>query len=128
MTGDAPLGTEEWGSDAQGRLNQAPPELVAAMIDGLEDFASAPAFKAARRALFGELRLSHTSILFEGGCGTGAALPDLVDVMGRGARITATDPTVAFIERARARARELGAENATYETGLSRHRFRERHF
>jgi ubiquinone/menaquinone biosynthesis C-methylase UbiE len=98
-------------------LNQAPPEVVAAMIDGLEDAGTLPAFKEARQALFRELRLSPQSGVFEGGCGTGAALRDLIEVMGHAAHVTGIDPTTAFVERARERARQLGAVNATYDIG-----------
>ena len=55
--------------------------------------------------------------MIEAGCGTGAALSDILFVVGKKGRITGIDPTKAFVESGRTRATKLGAPNARYEIG-----------
>ena len=55
--------------------------------------------------------------MIEAGSGTGAALSDILSVVGKKGRITGIDPTKAFVEDARSRALKLGVSNARYEIG-----------
>jgi SAM-dependent methyltransferase len=55
--------------------------------------------------------------VIEAGCGTGAALPDVLAVVGTNGRVVGIDATYAFVDRARIRARDLGASGARYEVG-----------
>jgi ubiquinone/menaquinone biosynthesis C-methylase UbiE len=105
---------QEWRSDFFGGLNQMPPEPVGLIAQVLEAMATEPAFHTARRALFRDLGLGPGSRVLEGGCGTGAALPDLLETVGASGRIVGTDVTEAFLAQARERAGRLGAKNAEY--------------
>jgi ubiquinone/menaquinone biosynthesis C-methylase UbiE len=107
---------EAWGSDFFGTLNTLPPETVALVAGVLEAMATEPTFQRARREMLADLHLRPTARVLDAGCGTGAALPDLLEVGGRELEITGVDPTDAFLERARQRANELGAR-ACFESG-----------
>jgi len=108
---------EDWAADFFGEVNQMPAEAVTGLDGILGAMGTEPGFKAARRALLRDLRLKAGKTVFEAGCGSGAALPDLIDLMGREARITATDPTTGFVELATKRALEAEAKNARYAVG-----------
>jgi ubiquinone/menaquinone biosynthesis C-methylase UbiE len=105
-----------WGSDFFGGLNELPPEPIELIAGVLEAMRTEPAFQNARRDALGELGLARGSRVLDAGCGTGAALPDLLEVAGRGIDVRGVDPTRAFLERARQRAAELEA-SATYDEG-----------
>lgn len=94
-----------------------PPEPVAGISHILEAMSSLPAYRDARQWLLRNLGISHGSSVIEAGCGTGAALPEVLDVVGSNGRITGNDPTKAFVDSARTRAEKLGARNARYEIG-----------
>ncbi|MBV9358416.1 MAG: methyltransferase domain-containing protein [Chloroflexi bacterium] len=78
---------------------------------------SEPGFRAARRWLLDELGLRDGTSVLEGGCGTGVALPDLLEVGGHNLQVLGVDPTQLFVDRARARVEELGAAQAAYQLG-----------
>jgi ubiquinone/menaquinone biosynthesis C-methylase UbiE len=107
----------DWGSDFFGALNELPPEPVTGISHTLEAMATLPAYHDARRWLLQNLGISTGSSVIEAGCGTGAALSDILNLVGTSGRITGTDPTRAFVEFARVRAEKLGAANARYEIG-----------
>lgn len=94
-----------------------PSEPVTGIGHVLEAMSTLPAYRDARQWLLQNLGISHGSSVIEAGCGTGAALPDVLSIVGMNGRIAGNDPTNAFIESARARAKKLGAHNARYETG-----------
>src|SRR4051794_631855 len=104
--------TQEWGSDFFGTLNQLPPEPVMGIGGILETMNALPAFRDARRWMLGQLGLAPGSAVLEGGCGTGVALPDLLDIVGASGRVAGVDPTEAFIATARERATKAGATTA----------------
>jgi ubiquinone/menaquinone biosynthesis C-methylase UbiE len=106
-----------WKSDFFGQLNAMPPEPVTALARVLEAMSTEPTFRGARRALVQDLALPSVGRVLEGGCGTGAALPDLLAVVGPAGQIVGIDPTEAFIVTARERAARLGARHADYRVG-----------
>lgn len=110
-------GAGAWASDFFGGLNALPPEAIAVLTQVLEAMATQPGFQQARRAMVHELGLAAGSRVLDGGCGTGAALADLAEVVGTQGQIVGVDPTTAFIARARQRAAEAGIPNAVYQTG-----------
>src|SRR5919108_127835 len=112
-TGTA-VDTDQWRSDFFGDVNEMPPEPVSLIAEVLEAMSSEPGFRAARRALIQDLRLSEGGHVAEVGCGTGAALPDLLGAVGAGGLVSGADPSRPFLERARERASRLGA-GAAYE-------------
>jgi ubiquinone/menaquinone biosynthesis C-methylase UbiE len=116
-TGEKHRVAADWGSDFFGTLNDMPPEPVAGIGHVLEAMATFPAYVDARQWLLRNLGISKGSSVIEAGCGTGAALPDIVSIVGNQARIAGNDPTKAFVASARARAEKLGARNAQYEIG-----------
>jgi ubiquinone/menaquinone biosynthesis C-methylase UbiE len=83
----------------------------------LEAMATLPGYSDARRWLLQNLGISQGSAVNEAGCGTGAALSDILPIVGMNGRIIGIDPTKAFVESARMRAERLGASNARYEIG-----------
>jgi ubiquinone/menaquinone biosynthesis C-methylase UbiE len=103
-----------WGSDFFGTLNELPPEPVGLIAGVLEAMRTEPAFQAARRAVLADLCLGAGARVLDAGCGTGAALPDLLDMAGPEVEVVGVDPTEAFLARARERANGLGAK-ARYE-------------
>jgi len=107
----------DWNSDFFGTLNEMPPEPVAGIGQILEAMVSLPAYREARQWLLGNLGLAQGSAVFEAGCGTGAALREVLEVVGAGGRVAGNDPTRAFVASARLRAEKLGARNARYDTG-----------
>ena len=107
----------DWGSDFFGTLNEMPPEPVTGISQVLETMSTLSAYQDARRWLFQNLGIGQGSAVMEAGCGTGAALSDIVSVVGPKGRIVGNDPTKAFVESARARAGKQGASNAQYELG-----------
>ena len=109
--------TREWGSDFFGTLNQLPPEPVAGIGGILEAMNGLPAFRDARQWMLRHLGLSPGSAVLEGGCGTGVALADLLEIVGPMGRVAGVDPTESFITTARVRATEAGATQARYEVG-----------
>src|SRR5207237_370072 len=109
--------TEGWGADFFGTLNEFPPEPVAGIGGILETMRTLPAFQDARRWVLRNLHLTAGSAILEAGCGTGAALPDVLEIVGTGGRISGVDPTDAFIATARDRARRSGAAHAQYDVG-----------
>jgi ubiquinone/menaquinone biosynthesis C-methylase UbiE len=115
-----PHGTEEWGADFFGTLNQMPPEPVAAIAQVLEAMRTEPVFQRARREMLQLLGVTAQAMVLDVGCGTGAALPNLIDLAGREVRVTGIDPTEAFLALARERAARLGAAGARYERGDAR--------
>lgn len=110
-------GAADWGSDFFGTLNEMPAEPVTGIGHILEAMATLPAYRDARQWLLKNLGLSQGSSVIEAGCGTGAALSDILSVVGEKGRITGNDPTKAFVENARSRALKLGVSNARYEIG-----------
>jgi ubiquinone/menaquinone biosynthesis C-methylase UbiE len=112
-----PRSAADWGSDFFGTLNEMPAEPVTGISHILEAMATLPAYHDARQWLLQNLGISQGSSVIEAGCGTGAALSDVLSVVGKKGRITGNDPTKAFVESARARAEQLGAANARYEIG-----------
>lgn len=105
-----------WGSDFFGTLNALPPEPVALIAQVLEAMRTEPAFQRARRVMLTQLQLEPGMHVLDAGCGTGAALPDLLEIAGTGIHVTGVDPTDAFLALARERASQLGCE-AHYEPG-----------
>ena len=110
-------GGAEWGSDFFGTLNEMPAEPVTGIAHILEAMATLPAYRDARQWLLQNLGLAQGSSVIEPGCGTGAALSDILSVVGKKGRITGIDPTKAFVEGARTRAAKLGVLNTRYEVG-----------
>jgi ubiquinone/menaquinone biosynthesis C-methylase UbiE len=110
-------GSEEWGSDFFGGLNELPPEPVAGIGQVLDTMATLPAFQEARRWLLGSLGVPAGGSILEAGCGNAASHADLHAIVGPGGRIAGVDPTKAFIETARSRTGGQGPARATYETG-----------
>ena len=110
-------GAADWGSDFFGTLNEMPVEPVAGIGHILEAMATLPAYHDARQWLLKNLGISEGSSVIEAGSGTGAALSDILSVVGKKGRITGIDPTKAFVEDARTRALKLGVSNARYEVG-----------
>jgi ubiquinone/menaquinone biosynthesis C-methylase UbiE len=110
-------GAADWGSDFFGTLNEMPAEPVTGIGHILEAMATLPAYRDARQWLLQNLGISQGSSVIEAGCGTGAALSDILLVVGQKGRINGIDPTNAFVESARTRAAKLGAPNARYEIG-----------
>jgi ubiquinone/menaquinone biosynthesis C-methylase UbiE len=107
----------QWGSDFFGTLNELPPEPIIALDHVLEAMRTLPAFEDARQWALSNLGISQGAAILEAGCGTGAALSDLLELVGADGRIVGVDPTKSFVERARERAKQLDAPNAHYETG-----------
>jgi ubiquinone/menaquinone biosynthesis C-methylase UbiE len=107
----------EWGADFFGGLNDLPPEPVAGIGQILEAMATLPAYRDARRWALGNLNAADGGSILEGGCGTGAALPDVLAVVGNAGRIAGFDPTSAFIDAACDRAGNSAATNARYQIG-----------
>jgi ubiquinone/menaquinone biosynthesis C-methylase UbiE len=107
----------EWGADFFGTLNQMPPEPIGLLIHVLEAMGSEPAFRAARREMLRALELTPGARILEAGCGTGVALPDLVEIAGPSVRVYGVDPTEAFLEAARQRAQGLRVAHAEYRPG-----------
>ncbi len=116
MGANQPAGAD-WGSDFFGTLNEMPAEPVAGISHVLETMATLPAYRDARQWLLQNLAISRSSSVIEAGCGTGAALGDILTVVGKNGRVTGIDPTKAFVESARTRAAKLGASNTRYEVG-----------
>jgi ubiquinone/menaquinone biosynthesis C-methylase UbiE len=112
----SPSKQRTWGSDFFGTLNTLPPEPVALVAQVLEAMRTEPAFQRARRTMLAGLRLTPGMHVLDAGAGTGAALPDLVEIAGSGIRLTGVDPTDTFVALARKRAAELGCD-ARYESG-----------
>ena len=112
-----PIAAREWDADFFGTLNQLPPEPVAGIGGILEAMGTLPAFHDARRWMLRQLRLAPGAAVLEGGCGTGVALPDLLELVGTTGRVAGVDPTEAFVATARTRAARAGATNARYEVG-----------
>jgi ubiquinone/menaquinone biosynthesis C-methylase UbiE len=110
-------GAADWGSDFFGTLNEMPAEPVSGISHILEAMATLPAYRNARAWLLQNLGISQGSSVIEAGCGTGAALSDILFVVGKEGRITGIDPTKTFVDGARTRAAKLGAPNARYEIG-----------
>ena len=73
-----------WGADFFGTLNELPSEPVAAIAQILEVMRTEPTFQAARRALLADLQVGPRGRILDAGCGTGAALPDILEVVGPG--------------------------------------------
>lgn len=112
--------TENWRSDFFGTINEMPPEPVGLIEEVLEAMATEPGFHGARRALIRDLQLRPGYSVVEAGCGTGAALPDLISVLGLGAQVVGVDPSRAFLERARSRASALKATAVRYKEADAR--------
>lgn len=107
----------DWKSDFFGTLNDMPSEPVTGIGHILEAMGTLPAYQGARQWVLQNLGLSKGSSVMEAGCGTGAALADILSIVGPEGRIAGLDPTKAFVESARARAKKLGASRATYDIG-----------
>jgi ubiquinone/menaquinone biosynthesis C-methylase UbiE len=105
-----------WGSDFFGTLNSLPPEPVALIAQVLEAMRTEPAFRSARWDMLSALELQPGARVLDAGCGTGAALPDLLELAGQTVQVDGIDPTEAFIRLARERASQLGS-TAHYELG-----------
>lgn len=101
METDQSVVGREWGADFFGTLNQLPTEPVMGIGGILEAMGTLPAFRDARRWMLRELRLAPGAAVLEGGCGTGVALPDLLEV----------------VAAARTRAAQAGAANTRYDIG-----------
>jgi ubiquinone/menaquinone biosynthesis C-methylase UbiE len=110
-------GTEEWGSDFFGGLNEMPPEPVAGIGHVLEAMATQAAFRDARQWVLANLGVPSGGSILEAGCGNAAHHADLHAIVGPRGRIVGIDPTKAFIESAQRRSKQQGPANATYEIG-----------
>jgi len=110
-------GSEEWGSDFFGGLNELPPEPVAGIGQVLDTMATLPAFRDARRWLLESLGVPSGGSILEAGCGNAASHADLHAMVGPRGRIVGLDPTRSFIETAQSRSKQQGPARATYETG-----------
>ncbi|MDQ6674802.1 MAG: methyltransferase domain-containing protein [Chloroflexota bacterium] len=108
---------DEWTSDFFGSLNEVPAEPVAGIAQILEAMGTEPGFRAARLGVLRDLGLRDGASVLEAGCGTGVALPDLIEVGGPNLQVMGFDPTDSFVALARARAARLGARQARYERG-----------
>ena len=106
-----------WTSDFFGSLNEVPAEPVAGIAQILEAMGTEPGFRAARLGVLRDLGLRDGARVLEAGCGTGVALPDLIEVGGPDLEVLGFDPTDAFVALARTRAASLGARQARYERG-----------
>jgi ubiquinone/menaquinone biosynthesis C-methylase UbiE len=109
--------TSDWGSDFFGTLNEMPSEPVTGIGHVLEAMSALPAFHDARHWLLRNLGIIQGSSVIEAGCGNAAALSDVLSTVGAKGRVVGIDPTKAFVESARTRARQLGAPNARFEVG-----------
>jgi ubiquinone/menaquinone biosynthesis C-methylase UbiE len=109
--------SQERGTDFFGTLNEMPPEPIGLLIHVLEAMASEPTFRAARRGMLSALALTPGAQILEAGCGTGVALPDLVEIAEPSVRVYGIDTTEAFLEVARERAQGLGVDYAEYRSG-----------
>src|SRR5438105_15254325 len=109
MTTAQPKSAAEWGTDFFGALNQMPAEVVTGLVESLEFARTEPGFHEARRAMLRDLGLAPGRSVLEGGCGTGAALPAVLELVGKTGQVLGVDPTVGVVEAARRRAAELGA-------------------
>lgn len=105
----------DWASDFFGTLNEMPDEPVSGIDQILEAMGTLPAFQSARQWMLKNLGVKRGGAILEGGSGGGAALADVLAVVGTEGRIRGIDPTKLFVEHARKRA--AGAPNATYEVG-----------
>jgi ubiquinone/menaquinone biosynthesis C-methylase UbiE len=110
-------GSEEWGSDFFGSLNELPPEPVAGIGHVLDAMATQAAFRDARQWMLGNLGVPSGGSILEAGCGNAASHADLHAIVGPSGRIVGIDPTQAFIESAQSRSKQHGLANATYEIG-----------
>ena len=110
-------GTEEWGSDFFGGLNEMPPEPVAGIGHVLDAMATQAAFRDARQWVLANLGVPSGGSILEAGCGNAAHHADLHTLVGPRGRIVGIDPTKAFIESAQRRSKQQGPANATYEIG-----------
>jgi ubiquinone/menaquinone biosynthesis C-methylase UbiE len=110
-------GTEEWGSDFFGGLNEMPPEPVAGIGHVLDAMATQAAFRNARQWVLANLGVPAGGSILEAGCGNAAHHADLHAIAGPRGRIVGIDPTKAFIESAQRRSKQQGPANATYEIG-----------
>lgn len=106
-----------WETDSWGQLNELPPADLDSISHVLEVFRTLPAFQEARRWLLDNLAVPTGGHLLEAGCGTGAALPDILAELGPTARVTGIDPTTFLVAAARNRAKQLGAMHSRYESG-----------
>jgi ubiquinone/menaquinone biosynthesis C-methylase UbiE len=109
--------TSDWGSDFFGTLNEMPAEPVLGISHVLDAMSTLPAFRDARSWVLRHLGLSQGSSVIEAGCGNAAALAEILAAVGTKGRVVGIDPTKGFIESARERARQLGAQNARFEVG-----------
>lgn len=107
----------ERGSDFFGSLNEMPSEPVSALGNVIEAMITLPAFRDARQWVLGNLGVSSGAAILEAGCGSGGALAEVLDRVGPNGRLVGIDPTKPFVERARERAKQLGAPNVRYEIG-----------
>ncbi|HYB74780.1 MAG TPA: methyltransferase domain-containing protein [Candidatus Sulfotelmatobacter sp.] len=105
----------EWKSDLWGRMNKAAdPGGVVQTLDGFEQIQG---MAEARAALLSDLGLGPGRRVLEAGCGPGTALDQLLERVGAGGFVAGIDPTVAFVEEARRRARGRGAANVEFREG-----------
>jgi ubiquinone/menaquinone biosynthesis C-methylase UbiE len=109
--------TFDWGSDFFGTLNEMPSEPVTGIGHVLEAMSTLPAFHEARQWVLRNLAISQGSSVIEAGCGTAADLSDVLSTIGTKGRMVGIDPTKAFIETARTRARQVGVTNMRFEVG-----------
>jgi ubiquinone/menaquinone biosynthesis C-methylase UbiE len=112
-----PSGSEQWGSDFFGGLNDFPPEPVTFIGQILDTMATLPAFRDARQWVLGNLGVPSGGAILEAGCGNAASHAGLHAVVGPRGRIVGIDPTSAFIEMARSRSQQQGPAKAVYEVG-----------
>jgi len=117
MMSSAAIRTAEWGADFFGTLNELPSEPVGAIAQVLEAMRTEPAFQGARREMLADLQVGPGGLVVDAGCGTGAALPDILEIVGPETRVIGIDPTEAFVTAARDRARSLNAVSARYDVG-----------
>src|SRR4051794_14030929 len=71
-----------WGADFFGTLNELPSEPVDAIAQVLEAMRTEPAFQGARKSMLADLQVGPGGLVVDAGCGTGAALPDILEVVG----------------------------------------------
>ena len=103
------------GSGLWAGLNQLPEDLLATSGRLLAAMSTEPALTRARREMLNGLGLEVGSRVLEAGCGNGAALGDVLPLIGGRGHLVGVDATRSFVTEAQAAARRLGAAQAEYQ-------------
>lgn len=96
-------------------LGQLPTELVGTLSRLLAAMGTEPTLTRARREMLGGLGLEVGSQVIEAGSGTGAALADVLPLVGSRGRVVGVDASGAFVKEAAERARRIGAAHVEYQ-------------